>query len=48
MESEKLDPRYHTRRDSLENLNPEAMYSLREALYHFVKKWDETAAQRSS
>lgn len=48
LNSEKLDPTYHTRLDNLEHLNPEALYACREALYQFVKKWDEQAAQQSS
>ena len=41
MDSKKLDPCYHTRLDTLENLNPKGMADLEKVLLHFVKKWDE-------
>lgn len=36
----KLDPTYHTRRDTLENLNPVALENTMNGLVQFVKNWD--------
>jgi Peptidase family M28 len=40
MESAKLDPCYHTRKDNLSNLNPDGLYALRNVLTDFIRKWD--------
>lgn len=36
----KLDPTYHTRRDTVENLNPVALENTFRGLVQFVKNWD--------
>lgn len=36
----KLDPTYHTRRDTIENLNPLALENTMNGLVQFVKNWD--------
>lgn len=42
MDSEKLDPTYHTRLDVVENINPQAMEAMKKVLIQFLKTWDET------
>jgi hypothetical protein len=41
MDSEKLDPTYHTRLDVIENINPQALESMKKVLVHFVETWDK-------
>jgi hypothetical protein len=40
MESERLDPCYHTRLDCLDNLTQDAMNELKKVLIRFVHEWD--------
>jgi hypothetical protein len=40
MESEKLDPSYHTRLDTIENINPEALETMKRVLMRFIRTWD--------
>ena len=40
MDSEKLDPTYHTRLDVVENINPLAMEAMKKVLIQFLKTWD--------
>ena len=40
MDSEHLDPTYHTRLDVIENINPEALESMKKVLIGFIKTWD--------
>ncbi|HLP51367.1 MAG TPA: M28 family peptidase [Chitinophagales bacterium] len=37
---DKLDPTYHTRRDVIANLNPEALENVKSGLIEFVEQWD--------
>ena len=41
MESEKLDPGYHTRLDVIEYVKPEALEAMKKVVIQFVKTWDE-------
>ena len=41
MDSEKLDPTYHTRLDVVENINPQAMEAMKKVLIQFLKTWDQ-------
>ncbi len=41
MQSEKLDPTYHTRLDNLTNLDPTGLDAMRDVLIHFIKTWDK-------
>jgi Zn-dependent M28 family amino/carboxypeptidase len=41
MDSEKLDPTYHTRLDVVENINPLAMEAMKKVIIQFLKTWDE-------
>ena len=41
MDSERLDPCYHTRLDTVDCINPEAMEAMKNVLIHFVDKWDQ-------
>ncbi|MCW3126857.1 MAG: Peptidase family [Bacteroidetes bacterium] len=41
MDSEKLDPSYHTRLDTIEYINPEALESMKKVLVRFIKTWDQ-------
>ena len=38
---DKFDPNYHTRRDCLENLEPEGIEALRQVIIEFIKDWDK-------
>jgi hypothetical protein len=40
MESEKLDPSYHTRLDVIEYVKPEALEAMKKVTIQFVKTWD--------
>jgi len=40
MDSEKLDPAYHTRLDVISCINPQALESMKKVLLQFVKSWD--------
>jgi hypothetical protein len=40
MDSEKLDPVYHTRLDVIENINPQALESMKKVLIQFIHTWD--------
>ncbi len=40
MSTDKLDPHYHTRLDTLENLNPDGINALVTVVQHFLKEWD--------
>ena len=40
MDSEKLDPSYHTRLDVIENINPQALESMKKVLIQFIRTWD--------
>ena len=40
MDSEKLDPVYHTRLDVIEHINPQALESMKKVLVQFLKTWD--------
>lgn len=41
MDSERLDPTYHTRLDKIECLNPEAMEAMKKVLVNFIETWDK-------
>lgn len=41
MDSEKLDPTYHTRLDVIEHINPEALYALKKVMVQFIRTWDK-------
>ena len=41
MESEKLDPSYHTRLDVIEYVTPEALEAMKKVTIQFVNTWDE-------
>lgn len=41
MESEQLDPCYHTRLDTIDCINPEALEAMKKVLIHFIEHWDE-------
>jgi len=41
MDSERLDPCYHTRLDTVDCINPEAMEAMKNVLIHFIEKWDQ-------
>jgi Peptidase family M28 len=40
MESENLDPSYHTRLDVIEHINPEALEAMKKVTTRFIKTWD--------
>ncbi len=40
MDSEKLDPIYHTRLDTIDKINPQALEAMKKVLIHFVEAWD--------
>lgn len=40
MDSQRLDPVYHTRLDVLENINPQALESMKKVLVCFLHNWD--------
>ena len=40
MDSEKLDPVYHTRLDVIEHINPQALESMKKVLVQFLRTWD--------
>ena len=40
MDSAKLDPSYHTRLDTVEHINPQAMESMKKVLIQFLRTWD--------
>jgi hypothetical protein len=40
MDSERLDPTYHTRRDVVENINPLALEAMKKVLIQFIHTWD--------
>ena len=40
MDSQKLDPVYHTRLDVIENVDPRALESMKKVLIQFIKTWD--------
>ncbi len=40
MDSEKLDPAYHTRLDVIEGINPEALEAMKKVLIQFAHTWD--------
>lgn len=41
LDSDRLDPTYHTRLDKIEYIEPEAMEKTQEILAHFIKRWDQ-------
>jgi hypothetical protein len=41
MQSEKLDPSYHTRMDNLNYLDHTGLDAMRDVLIHFIKEWDK-------
>ncbi|MFN8238921.1 MAG: M20/M25/M40 family metallo-hydrolase [Chitinophagales bacterium] len=41
MDSEHLDPAYHTRLDKVECIHPEAMEAMKKVLIHFIQTWDK-------
>lgn len=41
MDSEKLDPCYHTRLDTIDCINPEAMEAMKSVLINFIETWDK-------
>lgn len=41
MASESLDPAYHTRLDTIDCINPEAMEAMKKVLIHFIETWDK-------
>lgn len=41
MDSERLDPCYHTRLDTVDCINPEEMEAMKNVLIHFIEKWDQ-------
>ncbi len=41
MDSEKLDPSYHTRLDVIEHVKPEALEAMKKVTIQFAKTWDE-------
>ena len=41
MDSEHLDPTYHTRLDKIECLNPETMEAIKRVLVNFIETWDK-------
>lgn len=41
MDSEKLDPIYHTRLDKVEAINPEALEAMKIVLINFIETWDK-------
>lgn len=41
MDSEKLDPVYHTRLDTVEYLNPAALDAMKKVLINFIETWDK-------
>lgn len=41
MDSERLDPTYHTRLDKIECLNPETMEAMKRVLINFTETWDK-------
>ena len=40
MSTERLDPTYHTRLDTIDNLDPEGIEALKTVLVHFIREWD--------
>lgn len=40
MDSEHLDPCYHTRLDTVDCINPAAMEAAKKVFMHFIEKWD--------
>ncbi|HRH56297.1 MAG TPA: DUF4910 domain-containing protein [Chitinophagales bacterium] len=40
MDSEKLDPCYHTRLDTIDCIHPEAMEAMKKVVIHFIEIWD--------
>lgn len=40
MDSGNLDPTYHTRLDVIENINPQALESMKKVLIQFINTWD--------
>ena len=40
MDSETLDPTYHTRLDVIENINPKALEAMKKVLIQFITTWD--------
>lgn len=45
LNSESLDPCYHTRYDNLEHLNGDAMEALKKVLIHFIRDWDRNLSK---
>ncbi|HQD12665.1 MAG TPA: M20/M25/M40 family metallo-hydrolase [Chitinophagales bacterium] len=41
MDSQQLDPAYHTRLDTIDCINPEAMEAMKKVLVHFIERWDK-------
>ena len=41
MDSEKLDPIYHTRLDKIEAINPAALSAMKKVLIKFIETWDQ-------
>jgi len=41
MDSEKLDPIYHTRLDKVEAINPKALEAMKQVLIKFIENWDK-------
>lgn len=41
MDSEKLDPIYHTRLDKVEAINPKALEAMKQVLINFIENWDK-------
>lgn len=40
MDSEKLYPIYHTRLDTIDKINPQALEAMKKVLINFVEAWD--------
>jgi hypothetical protein len=40
MDSQNLDPSYHTRLDVIEKINPQALEQMKKVLIQFIKTWD--------
>ncbi len=43
LNSKRLDPTYHTRLDVAENINPQALESMKKVLVQFIENWDGRA-----
>ncbi len=41
LNSQRLDPTYHTRLDIADNINPQALESMKKVLIQFIENWDQ-------